>query len=1272
MNKDELMDRSYHSLHNHTAMGSNNRFLDSMNDVEKLLDSAFEKGLRGISISDHQALSAHIKAQKYLKANMDRFNDFRVTYGDEIYLVDMNKVNKDVEAKLPTKFFHFLLTAKNDNGYNLLRQLSSKAWGDSFFYRGMRRLPTDINWLESIMDNYRGDVIGSTACLGSELSNLILKYDTNKSIENKRAVTSLIYRLKNIFGEEDFYFELMPSHNREQEVVNNYLIKLSSECGVKYIITTDSHYTDKNDEDIHETFLKSENVERNVKDFYEYAHLFTSKELAQYFPFNVLQEAFTNSLNILDKVDDIDFKNVQTIPVSPIPAFDRIDLRNYKGIDWGKYPVIQWYANESQEIADRYYIYQIFNGAHNKKQKMTNENLSRINTELNVVKTISDYLGAPLSQYFLTTQRLIDIMWESGSLVGPGRGSVGCFYTAYLLDITKVNAIEHNLPYWRFLSEERKDDMPDVDLDSEGSQRKRIIEQLKDYYGNDHVLNFCTFNTQAAKSTILTACRGLGIDRTNSQNLVDLLPSDRMVSWSIHDSIFGNPKKGRKPNEMFIEAIEKYPKLKETILEIEGQVRGVSQHASGVAITNDSYTNSNAMMLTQSGLEVTQFDAHDSEYAGDLKYDVLTLNALDRIHEAIRLLLKDGKIQWQGSLRRTYDYYFDVDKLEMKAPKMFDMLFSGDVINAFEFNTIVGRNTLEKMNARTFDELVAANALMRLTIENGEQPIDRYLRYRSDIQQWYNDMNEYGLSENEIEIMKTHLSKFYGVCYSQESLMSISMDKRITGFGLLEANKLRKSIAKKNNKLYEQEREHFFKAGNKLGTSDALLNYVWDMCAEPAKFYSFNLAHGTTYTMILMVEMNICYRYGSIYWKTACLSVNSGIYGNKFENTDYATLAKAISEMPGQVHQPSINASDYGFTVNRNNILYGLYPIIGISKDDVDVIMETRPFNSVIECFERTKLSNKKMVSLIKAGAFDEFKHDRRQIMIDFVSYINPNKKKLTTVQLGKVRNAVPETLAPLLSIYDFRNTITGRNAVKMNQNIETEFFNKYERSITEKYGKSYEYVDGVLSIDLKKFDKWYKKQILPITDWLKTDEAIKEESSYRKKLFWKDNCLGNVSSWEMESLSFYANIHELQLTDISKSVPVTNFNDIDKTPIIIDYSEYRGKKYPIYEHSIIYGTVIDKETSKNMIYLLTPDGVANIRLGERRFVKYNKKISHGSGKNRQLIEDSWLNRGSKLVCIGFRRGKDFILNKKRTGYDHTIMKVVGYGKSATIEKEKQ
>lgn len=571
------------------------------------------------------------------------------------------------------------------------------------------------------------------------------------------------------------------------------------------------------------------------------------------------------------------------------------------------------------------------------------------------------------------------------------------------------------------------------------------------------------------------------------------------------------------------------------------------------------------------------------------------------------------------------------------------------------------------MNARTFDELVAANALMRLTVEEGEQPIDRYLRYRDDMSQWDTDMDSYGLTTAEKDVLKEHLNKFYGICYSQESLMALSMDSRITGFNLIEANKLRKSIAKKDHKLYEVEHDHFFKQGEKLGTSKNLLQYVWDNCAEPAKFYSYNLAHGTTYTLILMIEMNICFRYGSIYWQTACLSVNSGIYGDEFKNTDYAKLTKAIGEMPGLVENPTINNSDYGFKPHNGKIAFGLYPIIGIGKEDGEKIIEGRPYNGIDDFVAKTELSDKKMVALIKAGAFDEFNNNRRQVMIDFVSSINMPKDKLTMVQLDKVRDAVPDSLKKFLAYSDFRSLITGRHKVAMTNEISTLFFDEFERQITEQYGKCYEYVNGTLKIDVKVFDKWFKKAIKPLSEWLKTEDATKAEASYRRREFWIENCKGNTASWEMEALGFYNGIHELTLTNIAEKYRVAEFNNLPSIPKIVGWSSYRRKQFPVYQHDLIYGTVIDKDKDKGLVYLLTPDGIANVRVGKQRFKKYNKRISAGTGKERHVVDDSWFKRGTKLLCVGYRRDKDFMLNNKDTGYEQCLMRIDGYGKHATV-----
>src|SRR5699024_5060648 len=262
------------------------------------------------------------------------------------------------------------------------------------------------------------------------------------------------------------------------------------------------------------------------------------------------------------------------------------------------------------------------------------------------------------------------------------------------------------------------------------------------------------------------------------------------------------------------------------------------------------------------------FDAGASEYMGGLKLDFLSINALDRIRAALELLLEHGKIEWQGSLKKTYNKYLHPDVLEMNDPKMYEMLFEGHVFNAFQFETSVGQQAINKLNARSFDELVAANSLMRLS-GDGEQPLDKFIKHKNNIDLWYKEMRNFGLNENEIEIMEKHLTTTFGITDSQEGLMTLIMDNQISGYSLTGANKFRKAIAKQDQEELAHHKEIFYESGQKLGTSNELLNYVWETQFKPSFGYAFSKPHTAGYTLILMIEMNICLRYGPVFWKTA-------------------------------------------------------------------------------------------------------------------------------------------------------------------------------------------------------------------------------------------------------------------------------------------------------------------------------------------------------------------------------------------------------------------
>ena len=188
-------------------------------------------------------------------------------------------------------------------------------------------------------------------------------------------------------------------------------------------------------------------------------------------------------------------------------------------------------------------------GLANHNQELSPRNLKRIDEELDVVKAIGDNFGMPMSSYFLADREFVDIMWKT-SLVGVARGSASSFYTNYLLDLVQINALDYDLPYWRFLNKDRLDNMPDLDTDAESSQRENIINNVKERFGEHNVINIGTFTTEGTRSAVLTATRGVGMNISESNNLLDMIPNEKGINWPLHDVFFGSDT---QPVEGFIE-----------------------------------------------------------------------------------------------------------------------------------------------------------------------------------------------------------------------------------------------------------------------------------------------------------------------------------------------------------------------------------------------------------------------------------------------------------------------------------------------------------------------------------------------------------------------------------------------------------------------------------------------------------------------------------------------------------------------------------------------
>jgi DNA polymerase-3 subunit alpha len=1291
--------RKYFSAHNHTEY-SNLRLLDSINTVSGLIARAKELGLAGFAITDHEVLSSHVQAvqayQKMIKDGMDP-NDFKIVLGDEIYLVpDVMEIKKNYTHSGHT-YYHFIVLAKDKEGYDLLREMSSTAWGNGYSQRGMERVPIDYKQLATIAAKNPGHLIGSSSCLAGQMSKLIMKLheaekefgpQSREASDLKSRINEFLTMCCNIFGKDDFYLEVQPSMNEEQLIVNSRLKSIANFYGLKLIYTTDSHYAKKEDRFVHKAYLNSMDGEREVDDFYGTTYMMDMDELWDYLQVTFTREEFDemtrNTLEIADKCQAYDLYHDQVIP--------EIDITGRLADLKAKYEdkiELDWVLNneyiqnmlDSDSIQDQYWIYSCIEGMH---QRVLGKPLStptatywaRINEEAKELWEISKIIKDSMTKYYNTMQYIIELVWDKGnSLVGPARGSATGFLTCYLQGITQLDPIVWNLPHWRHLTATRPE-LPDIDFDTMATRRRQILEAVKEVFGAANVLNIATFGTEGPRSACLTACRGYrseefpeGIDVDIAQYLTSMIPSERGQTWPLHDCVYGDEEKERRPLHQFIAEVNKYPGLLEIMFAIEGIVNKRSIHASGVYIYNHGYLQFNAMMKAPNGQAITQFNMNDSDYMGSLKYDFLTVEALDKIGVAMDLLLEDNVIQWQGSLKKTYDKYIHPDVLDYNNQEMWNLMGTGQVINLFQFDTAVGSQCAKKGKPGSLPDAANLNSLMRLVAEHGqEQPIDKYLRFKNNIKLWYAEMAAYGLTQDEVKVLEPHLLPVFGVANTQEDVMEMVMNPKIGNFTLQDANKLRKGIAKKKAKIIADAKDLFYSKGLEAGTRKQLLDYIWIIQITPQLGYSFSRNHTTPYTAIALQELNLYYNYPSIYWNTACLTVNAGSADEDAldkKSTDYAKVAVAIGDIASRgviVSLADINRSRFGFKPDAENdeIIFGLKGINNVGDDLVRTIIENRPYANMFDFMSKVKVGRQAMIALIKGGAFDRLEGKSRVgIMADYILATCEPKKRLTLQNFNGLINAglIPEELEYEVRVFNFNKMLKAHCKVSDYYALPEPFMKFYEQFFNTDI---LEVVGNYPAVKQATWDKAYKKVMDGARAWLKThhDETL---ATYNNMLFeadWNKYCKGNLSAWEMESISFYHGAHELK--DVNKSkYGISDFDQLPEIPEVDYYFKRGGKDIPIFKLTRIVGTVIGKNKVKGMVSLLTTSGVVNVKFRPDFFAMYDKQLSEKKEDGtKKITEKSWFTKGSKLMITGYRRDSQWVPKTYKNTPTHTLYKI--------------
>ena len=1315
----ELME-FYGSAHSHTDR-SNFRLRDSTNRLEQLCWYAAEELKHNfIAITDHETVATAIDCQKVEKKIREKYPDFKIIRGNEIYLC-RNGLSKSNYKRKEDDFYHWILLAKNAEGHRQIREISTRAWSHCFQTGKMMRVPTYYQDLIDIIGANPGNVIMSTACLGSKPSKMILEYSKTHDEEKYNYIKQWLIHISDICGRENFFLETQPSFNKDQIAVNKIYKQLSEELNIPVIITLDAHYLKKEDEAIHHAFLTSQDGERETSEFYASTYMMSREEIHSYMDSSIgadtVSKWMNNTQQIYNMCEDYDLTKPLHIPYLPL-TIDKITEEDY--LEYKDKIKELEYFYKSQYDSDRDMAAALIKKIKSDPLQYDNEaTFKMMDDNLAAVRISSDKQNTRWSAYLLNMRDYIKVIWEKGdSLVGCSRGSGGGFLLLNMLDITQINPLREKAPLrsWRFLNPERASVL-DIDTDIEGGKRPQVYKALQDTYGIDKISKVLTIRTEATKSAILTAARGLGLDPDEGAYLASFIKSDRGQQRTLEQTYYGDEENDMAPDMKFRELMDGlYHNVWKVATFIAGLCCGVGSHAGGVIFYDTPITDSTALMQTTNGDIVTQFDLHTLEEVSLIKIDLLSIEALDRIRACLDLLTEYGYIDKNLTLRERYESAIGVYKIDRTTPEMWNMIHEHKIESLFQMEQQSGIKGIAATKPTTLEELATLNSVIRLMAQEkgAEQPIDKFARFKNDINEWYKEMSQYGLTQQEQDSLKPLLSDSSGICESQEKFMSLVQMPEAGGFSLAWSDRLRKSIAKKNPAEFEKLQEEYFKTVKEKNLDMNFCNYVWKVLVCTSRGYGFNLSHTLGYSIIALQEMNLAFKNPIIFWDTANLIVDSGSmnlnekildeeeeevenntneesYEDSFfdeeneydddaeevdesgtkvkkklknSSADYGKIAAAIGKMKNRGLKfalPDINKSAITFSpdIDNNQILYGLRGIQRIGNQLIKDIFNNRPYTDIFDFMSKVKVNKTQMVSLIKAGVFDELYKDksRYDIMNDYLFSIADQKKRITLQNMQMLANKkmIPEELNYQQRLFFF-NKYLKKNKVGNDYYLDEIAFKFYYTNFEDRKLKNVKITQdgGTAYIDQSQWDSIYKKEMDPVRDWMKTNqqEILNKLNSNLFEEVKTKYADGNLSKWEMDSLSFY--YHEHELANLKNRVyDIEDYNSLKDNEIDNVFTTKNGDEITMFKIHRIAGTVIDKDKNKSTVVLLTPTGVVNVKVWKNQFAKWDKQIfEKDSDGTKHVIEKSFFTRGNKLIITGIKRDNTFVPKKyKSTSY---------------------
>lgn len=901
-----------------------------------------------IAITDHGNMFGAFEfvSEAYKHKNDDGTLKVKPIVGCEFYVVE-DRHRKIFSKEQKDERYHQVLLAKNKTGYQNLVKLTSLGYIEGMYSKYPRIDKT-------LIEKYHEGLIATTCCIGAYVPQTILHDGEEK------AEAEFKWWL-DMFG-DDYFVELQRHNIKEQEVINNTLLKFAKKFNVPVIATNDSHYTDRDDYNAHDILLCINTGEKKATPGYDDfvnddVHL---KDRRFKFPndqfyfktaeemktlFSDIPEAIDNTQMVVDKVELLNLKKDILLPAFPIPP--DFQIHNDSNLD-------QW----------EYLKHLTWEGAKERYSEITQEIEERIDFELFTIKTMG------FAGYFLIVSDFIREGRNMGVFVGPGRGSAAGSVVAYCIGITNIDPIKYNLLFERFLNPDRKS-MPDIDTDFDDEGRQKVIDYVVDKYGKQQVAQIITYGTMAAKMSIKDVARVLDLPLSESNMLAKLVPERpgielrRLLQAPITTKEAKNGEKALEDKEALgpdeIETVKKLREIyKGSNLEsqvlheaerLEGSVRNTGIHAAGIIIAPKDLTELIPVCTAKdSSLWVTQIEGSIIEDAGVIKMDFLGLKTLTIIKNALRLIKENHQLD------------IDIDAIPLDDKKTFELYQRGDTIGTFQFESPGMQKYLRDLKPDQFADLIAMNALYR------PGPL-AYIPNFIDRKHGRESIS-YDLAE-----MEEYLSETYGITVYQEQVMLLA--QKLADFSKGDADVLRKAMGKKQKSVLDKMKSQFISGATKKGLAADKLEKIWTDWEAFAQ-YAFNKSHSTCYAYVAYQTAYLKAHYPSEYM--AAVLNNAG----SIEKITF--FMEECKRMGLKVLGPDINESKKGFAVNQaGDIRFGLGGLKGVGEAAVESIIAEREksgaFVSVFDMIKRVNqraVNKKTLENLAYAGALDCFKEMHR------------------------------------------------------------------------------------------------------------------------------------------------------------------------------------------------------------------------------------------------------------------------------------------------------